>query len=178
VPSAEGVSHKFMKGVSHEFMRHNISHTQKLLDPTLEGQDFKKTCQGQEEGEGLQYFSKGIGPEGSRQSPKARYILTRYIEGRFASQEFDNLQDYDDCNPCLSQPYAFDSDGTVERTPHEIQQFWEARDRKYGKIGDIERLTFAILSKGPGSDSIDYSRKQRLDSVEDQRQTRSKSFEN
>jgi hypothetical protein len=73
----------------------------------------------QEQGKGLQYSLKGTGPEGLRQSPEARYISTKYTQGRSASQEFDNLQNYDNYNS-PSQPYAFDSDGAVERTPQEI----------------------------------------------------------
>ncbi len=42
VPSAEGVSHEFMKGVSHEFMRHKTPDARKSLNPTLEREDFKR----------------------------------------------------------------------------------------------------------------------------------------
>jgi hypothetical protein len=49
----------------------------------------------------------------------------KYTEGWSANHEFDNLQDYDNCNPHPSQPYAFDSDGVVERNSQEIQQFQE-----------------------------------------------------
>jgi hypothetical protein len=107
-------------------MRHKISSAWKLLDLALEGQDFKRARRGKEEDEGLQYSSKSTGPEGSIRSLEARYTSMKYTKGRSASHEFDNLQDYDNCNPYLSQPYASDSDGGVERTPQKIQQFWKA----------------------------------------------------
>jgi hypothetical protein len=117
VPRAEGVSHEFMKEVSHEFIRHNTPDAQKSLNPTLEGEDFKRSRRGQKQHEGFRYSSRSTLRKRSRQTPDARYILIKYTAGRSGSQKFDNMQDYDDCNPHPSQPYASDSDGGEERTP-------------------------------------------------------------
>ena len=73
------------------------------------------------DGESLQYYLEGCEIGGSQQSPKARYILLKYTQGWYASQNFDNLQDYDNGNPHPSQPYAFDSERVVEQTPQEIK---------------------------------------------------------
>jgi hypothetical protein len=66
----------------------------------------------------------------------------------------------------------------VEQTPQEIQQFRKARDRRYERTKDIKRLTSTILGKGLGSDTTDYSKKRRPDGIEDESQTKCKSFEN
>jgi hypothetical protein len=150
-------------------MRHRILDAWTLLDPALEGQDFKKTRRGQDEGEDLQYSSKDIGPEGSRQSPEARYISTKYTKGRFSSQEFDNLQDYDNCNPHPSQPYASDNEPAVEQTPEHIQQFMDARARRQGSKEDTERFTSAILGKGLRFDTTKNSKKQHHDGAKHER---------
>jgi hypothetical protein len=73
-------------------MRHEILNAQKFLDQALKDEDFKRTYQGQEERDGLQYSAKGTGPEGSRRSPKSRYILTKYTQGWSAGKKFNNLQ--------------------------------------------------------------------------------------
>jgi hypothetical protein len=159
VPSAEEVSHEFMKGVSHEFMRHKTPDARKSLNPTLEREDFKRSKRRQEEHGGFRDSLRSTLPERSRRTLDERNISTKYTTGRSGSQEFDNMQDYNDCNPHPSQPYASDSDGGEERTPQQIQQWKEAIDRRYGKTLETERLTSAVLGKGAGSDSTDSSRK-------------------
>jgi hypothetical protein len=119
-------------------MRHKTSDARKSLNPILEREDFKRSKQGQEKHEGFKDSSRSILPERSRRTSDARNISTKYIAARSGSQEFDNMQDYDDCNPYSSQPYASDSDNGEEKTPQQIQQWREAIDRKYGKTLETE----------------------------------------
>jgi hypothetical protein len=106
-----------MNGASHEFMKHKTSEARKSLNPTLERKNFKKSWQKQGKHADFRYSSKNTLPQPSRRTPYARIISTKYTTGGFKSQKFDNMQDYNDCNPHLSHPYAFDSDDGKERTP-------------------------------------------------------------
>jgi hypothetical protein len=107
----------------------------------------KKICEDKRNLRALDIPSRSIWPKGLRRSSKARFTLTKYTAGRSASQDFHNMQDYDECNPHPSQPYASDSEGVVEKTPQQMQQWREARNRKYRKTQKLERLTSDFLVK-------------------------------
>jgi hypothetical protein len=62
--------------------------------------------------------------------------------------------------------------------PKQIQQFFDAQARRRGSKTDIERIILVILGKKTRSDTTNNSKNQCQLPAEDERHTRSKSFEN